>query len=73
VPALFGVIDSEEFDETLFQLMYTAHGGSGLGMSYSDIMELPLAKLRFFAERQHDVRREEAAAIKAAHSKGSKR
>lgn len=52
--------------QAIAPLMYTQHGGSGLGLALCDIMELDLDRVRWLNEWQSETREAEAAAIQKA-------
>ena len=52
--------------EAIFQLSWVQHGGSGLGWSRSEILELDMADLNWWLERVGDQRGKEARAIERA-------
>jgi hypothetical protein len=54
----------------MFCLLYIQHGGSGLGLSYSDVLALDWAEAAWFAERLGDQRSREAKAIKDGNRRG---
>jgi hypothetical protein len=59
-------MDVDEYREAMFQLCYTQHGGSGLGLTFGDVQEMPLADVRWYLERLGEARRQETDAIKSA-------
>jgi hypothetical protein len=50
----------------IFQLCWTQHGGSGLGWTRSEALELDLGELSWWLERISDQRAQEARAIEKA-------
>jgi hypothetical protein len=50
----------------VFQLIYTQHGGSGLGLSMTDVMGLDLGRISWFLERLDEQRRREVEEIRRA-------
>ena len=56
----------EEVREAIFQLCWVQHGGSGLGWSRSEALELDMADLNWWLERVGDQRGKEARAIERA-------
>lgn len=51
----------------VFGMLYTQHGGSGLtGLSYTELLELSLDEVEWYAERLDAQRSREAAAIRSA-------
>ncbi len=52
--------------EAIFQLCWTQHGGSGLGFTRSEVLELDLRELSWWLERVQDQRGREARAIERA-------
>lgn len=50
----------------MFQLLYTQHGGSGLGLSLGEVMELEMERMRWLLERLGDQRRKEARELEQA-------
>lgn len=55
--------------EAIFQLSWIQHGGSGLGWSRSDVLDLNLTELDWWLERISDQRGREARAIERACKK----
>lgn len=53
--------------ELAFLLMYRQHGGSGLGMSYSDVLNLGYTDAVWFGEKLNDTREREARALREAN------
>lgn len=60
--------DPDELWSVLFELAYKS-GGSGLGLTMGDAMDLPLFRLIWFYEKLVEKRRAEASAIRAAQKK----
>ena len=52
--------------EAIFQLCWTQHGGSGLGWSRAEALELDVAELEWFLERIDEQRGREAHALERA-------
>ena len=52
--------------EGLFHLCWRQHGGSGLGLSLSEALELPVGDRAWLLERIAEQRAEEARAIEKA-------
>jgi hypothetical protein len=50
----------------VFQLLYSQHGGSGLNLTLSDVMDLELCEIYWLIERLGDQRRREAREIEQA-------
>ena len=50
----------------MFNLIYTQHGGSGLGLSMADVMDLDLGRISWFLERLDEQRRREVEEIRRA-------
>jgi len=69
VEALFGSFDLDDFWSLVFELLYTQHGGSGLGLTMTDIWELPIERLQFFYDELSSHRRSEANALRSAAKK----
>ncbi len=57
----------------MFQLCYVQHGGSGLGLSLGEVMELEWSRIRWLLERLGAQREEEARALEAAARRGRRR
>ncbi len=53
--------------------MYTQHGGSGLALSLSDVMDLELDRITWLLERLGEQRRKEAHEISKAARRGRTR
>lgn len=56
----------EEVREAIFQLCWVQHGGSGLGWSRREVLDLEVAELDWWLERVADQRGREARAIERA-------
>ncbi|WP_428262163.1 hypothetical protein [Haliangium sp.] len=52
--------------EAVFSLCWTQHGGSGLGWSRAEALELDVAELGWWLERVAEQREAEARAIEKA-------
>lgn len=52
--------------EAIFQLCWVQHGGSGLGWSRGEVLDLEVAELDWWLERVADQRGREARAIERA-------
>jgi hypothetical protein len=63
---LFPSVAEEDIREVIFQLCWTQHGGSGLGWTRSEALELDLNELTWWLERISDQRVQEARAIEKA-------
>lgn len=57
---------SEWWERACFDLGWRQHGGSGLGRSYGDLIEMPLAHLIRDVERVSKRREDEAREIREA-------
>lgn len=66
---MFSDIDIESWRVRGFELCWTAHGGSGLGLSWEDVLNLPVSEAEWLYNAVDRRRREEAKAMRAA-SKG---
>jgi len=61
----------ETWRESLFQLCWQQHGGSGLAVTLDDALELPTTDRDWLIERIVEQRTREAKALeKAARSRG---
>jgi hypothetical protein len=61
-------VEPDDFWEGVFQLLYTQHGGSGLHMTLTEVMELELDRFNWLLERLDEQRQREARALlQAAH------
>jgi hypothetical protein len=49
-----------------FDLVYQQHGGSGLSLTYSDVLSMDLYEIERFSDTLGERRRHEAAAIARA-------
>jgi len=56
----------EDFWESVFQLLYTQHGGSGLHLTLSEVMELEMNRMQWLLERLGEQRKKEAHEIEQA-------
>jgi hypothetical protein len=59
-------VTDEDVCEAIFQLCWTQHGGSGLGWTRTEALELDLAELSWWLERIDDQRTREARALERA-------
>jgi len=64
------VIDLEAWGEGMFQLCWTQHGGSGLGCSVTEALDLQVGDRDWLLERVAAQREQEAQALRKA-SKGT--
>jgi hypothetical protein len=64
--SLFPPVAEEDIREAIFQLCWTQHGGSGLGWTRTEALELDLGELAWWLERIADQRAQEARAIEKA-------
>lgn len=62
-----------EWDEVRFHLMWLEHGGSGLGMQFSEVNELDYLQIVRLAELKEEQRKREADAMKNAARRSSAR
>jgi len=62
-------VDPDTWRESLFQLCWRQHGGSGLGMSMGEALEMTTADRDWFIERIGDQRSREAKEIERASKK----
>ncbi len=53
----------DDFWEGVFQLLYTQHGGSGLHLTLTEVMELELDRFNWLLERLEEQRQREARAL----------
>jgi hypothetical protein len=56
----------------VFQLLYVQHGGSGLGLSLGEIMDLDVNRIEWLLGRMEEQREREAQAIQRAARRGGK-
>jgi hypothetical protein len=59
-------VERDDFWEGVFQLLYTQHGGSGLHMTLTEVMELELDRFNWLLERLDEQRQREAWALRQA-------
>jgi hypothetical protein len=57
----------------VFQLLYTQHGGSGLHLTLTEVMELDMDRMGWLLERLGDQRKKEAREIEQAARRGRRR
>lgn len=62
-------VDLDAWREAIFALCWSQHGGSGLGLSLSDALELPVSDRDWLVERVDTQRTREAWAIEHANRK----
>lgn len=55
-----------QWPEYRFELMWTEHGGSGLGLSFAEVGELDCADIPWLINRQREQKKREAEALKKA-------
>lgn len=63
VASLWGGIDAEWWGARVFHLLYSQHGGSGLSLTYADIMNMPLDTILDMLSRLNERRDQERAAL----------
>lgn len=63
------MFDRDELWRAIGELLYTQHGGSGLSLTFADIMELDYDRVFFLLEFLGEKRSDEAAAIRRASGK----
>jgi len=63
-------LDLESWRNRAFELCWTAHVGSGLGLPWRDVLEMDAADANWLYDAVDRRRREEAKAIKAAAKAG---
>ena len=73
VAGLLPELAADEFWEAVFQLLYTQHGGSGLGLTLAEVMELEMSRIQWLLERLGEQRRKEAREIEQAARRGRRR
>lgn len=56
----------DDVREAIFQLSWIQHGGSGLGWTRTEALELDLAELAWWLERIDEQRTREARALERA-------
>jgi hypothetical protein len=56
-------VSRDDFWEGVFQLLYTQHGGSGLHLTLTEVMELELDRFNWLLERLEEQRQREARAL----------
>jgi LmbE family N-acetylglucosaminyl deacetylase len=59
--------------EGVFQLLYSQHGGSGLCLTLSEVMELDMERISWLLERLGQQRHKEAREIEQAARRGRRR
>jgi len=65
--------DEDYFKELVFALGYLQHGGSGLGWTPSEVLDLPVSDASWYVSRLVKARKADADAIKkAAKPRGTK-
>lgn len=65
---LFADEDGEsQWWDIRFALMWTQHGGSGLGLSYDQVNDLDVVEIAWLASRLLEQRRRESDALKRAN------
>ena len=60
-------LDREAIRKAVFDLCYQAHGGSGLNITYSEVMDLDWIDLVAFHELLAEAREAEAKAVRDAN------
>ena len=56
--------EKEDLLTVVSELLYVQHGGSGMQLSYSEIMGMELSEILWWRQRLCDMRTKEAEAIK---------
>jgi hypothetical protein len=64
-------LGKEEFWEAIFQLIYHQHGGSGLQLSLTEVMDLDMDRIFWLLERLGEQREREAREMEKA-ARGSR-
>jgi hypothetical protein len=59
-------VNEEWWESASFHLSYTAHGGSGLGRTYTELLDMNADHIMRDLERLEEQREREAAAIRGA-------
>ena len=67
--AIFEPVSLEEWREGVFDLLWRQHGGSGLNVTYDQVLDMSVADHAWFVHRVREQRQREADAIEKA-SKG---
>jgi hypothetical protein len=58
------VFEEERLREAFFYLLYRQHGGSGLNLSYTEMLSMDLGEILWFLQRLAETRDDEARALK---------
>ncbi|HYM97539.1 MAG TPA: hypothetical protein VET26_09565 [Candidatus Sulfotelmatobacter sp.] len=66
VAGLFPTLEQDELWEGVFQLLYHQHGGSGLQLTLTEVMELDMDRMRWLLERLGEQREKEAREMEKA-------
>lgn len=72
VELLFPVVDQEELLARVVDVLWTQHGGSGLGITWAEAWELEWDELIALIEEIDRRRAAEVKALKAANAKASR-
>jgi hypothetical protein len=67
------MLSESTFWESVFQLLYIQHGGSGLNVGLHDVMELEMKHIYWLLERLGEQRQKEAREISQASRQGRRR
>jgi hypothetical protein len=62
----FPLLPDDWLDQACFKLAWRQHGGSGLGLSISDVEEMPFKRIVWFLEAVDERREAEAKALRSA-------
>jgi hypothetical protein len=73
IAGLFPAIELDELWEGVFQLLYRQHGGSGLSLSLTEVMDLDLERMRWLLDRLGEQRQKEARELEQAARRGRRR
>jgi hypothetical protein len=60
------VIEEDQWRSSLFHLMYSQHGGSGLVITYADTQSMDLSEVFWFLQKLQETREAEVEALKKA-------
>jgi hypothetical protein len=69
----FPTLGDDEFWEGVFQLLYHQHGGSGLQLTLTEVMDLELERMRWLLERLGEQREKEAREMEKAARRARRR
>jgi len=70
--AIFPKVEERWLDHAAFNLLFKRYGGSGVGLSLTEIEEMPVDRIVWWCDKLEATLEAEARAIKSAQSSKAK-